>query len=107
MKETSGGHLGPLWEASGRALGIIWESFRHPGGNHKDPEHPEDSLFWNREVMSLPAKVRNAETLILPFVFYGQITKYCELHGNILAGSVNGARGRSRPLYPYRENHYR
>ena len=29
--ETSGEHLGALWEASGMILGIIWESFRDPG----------------------------------------------------------------------------
>ena len=32
LEETSGGHLGAVWEASGMDSGIIWKSFKNQLG---------------------------------------------------------------------------
>ena len=59
MEETSGEHLRALWEASGMVLGIISESFRHPGGTQRDPGHTGGSRrSWTEKVMRLLTRMQ-------------------------------------------------
>ena len=95
MEETSGEHLGALWEASGMVLGVIWESFREPG-------HPGGSRrSWTQKVMPFSARMQKSiKILSLHYAFEGQISKYIELHGKMLSGTRGQSGGAAKAPYP-------
>ena len=84
-RETSAKHLGSIWEASGRHLGLQ-EAMGLP--ENQCPSR----LEWKSSI----------KMLIWHSIFEDQITKYCKLQTKMLSGSINGAPHISRPLIQHR-----
>ena len=57
MEETSGEHLGALWEASGMILGVIWESFESHLGSQAS-QGPQEAPGGSESKKSMPLSAK-------------------------------------------------